>query len=142
MPSTVDGTIHVFSLSQNQLLEQITEIKVPYPVDNLSVDKNGDILAAAFPQVYQWSKSSRDPFSNIVPSSVFRIQKSGKVYKGTERMAYSKLDAEYAVEKVLEDDGSVLPGTTIAIHDAETRRYFLAGVMSPFITICEPTNCK
>lgn len=142
MPSTADGTIRVFSLSQDRFLEQVTEIKAPYPIDNLSVDKNGDIFAATFPQVYKWSKSSRDPFSNIVPSSVFRIRKSGKGYKGTERKAHSEVDAEYAVEKVLEDDGSVLPGTTIAIHDAETGRYFLAGVMSPFITICEPTGSK
>jgi hypothetical protein len=37
----------------------------------------------------------------------------------------------------MEDDGSVLPGATVAAHDAETGRVFLGGSMSPYITICE-----
>jgi hypothetical protein len=49
------------------------------------------------------------------------------------------MNAEYLVEKVLEDDGSVLPGSTTAVHDAETGRIFLSGIMSPYIAICEST---
>ena len=61
------------------------------------------------------------------PTTVFRIRKPSKGH-----------DAEYVVEKVLEDDGSVLPGTTTAVHDAETGRIYLGGVMSAYIAICEP----
>lgn len=127
MPSSIDGSVKIFSLSENHILVEANEIKVPFPIDNLSVDKKGDIYVAAFPKVYKWVESSKNPFDVHPPTTVFRIRKSNNGH-----------DAEYVVEKVLEDDGSVLPGTTTAVHDAETGRIYLGGVMSAYIAICEP----
>jgi hypothetical protein len=127
VPSSVDGSVKIFNLSENHILVEVNKIKVPMPIDNLSVDKRGDIYVAAFPKLYAWAESSKNPFDVHPPSAVFRIRKSSKGH-----------DAEYVVEKVLEDDGSVLPGTTTAVHDAETGKVYLGGVMSAYITICEP----
>jgi arylesterase / paraoxonase len=138
VPSTLDGTIRVFNLSENHHLLKINEIKVPLPVDNLSVDKKGDIYAAAFPKVYMWGESSKDPFNVTPPTAVFRIRKSVQENE-SERKSHLEMNAEYIVEKVVEDDGSVLPGSTTVVHDAETGRIFLSGIMSPYIAICEPT---
>lgn len=45
------------------------------------------------------------------------------------------------VKKVLEDwEGEVLPGATAVVHDAKTGRVFLSGVVSPFVTVCEPVK--
>jgi arylesterase / paraoxonase len=136
VPSTMDGTINVFSLSEDHTFVKVNEVKVPLPIDNLSVDKKGDIYAAAIPKIYIWSESAKAPFDVHPPSTVFRIRKSGKENEGEAKSTESK--AEYVVEKVIEDDGTVLPGATTAVHDAETGRIILSGVMSPYITICEP----
>jgi arylesterase / paraoxonase len=136
VPSTLDGTINVFSLGDNHLLQKASEIKVSYPIDNLSVDKNGDIYAAAFPKIYKWAESTKAPFDVHPPTAVFRIRKSSRE-DGGERDPYLELNAEYVVEKVLEDDGTFVAGVTSAVHDAETGRIFLSGVMSPYIAICE-----
>lgn len=111
------------------------------PVDNLSVDKNGDIFAAAFPRVYEWIRSSKNPF-NVNPSSaVLRIRRGGKGYNG-RRVSMEGKDGTWAVEKVMEDNGSVLPGATVVVHDAQTGRIFLSGIMAPYITICETRNVR
>ena len=123
------------------MLLKVKEIDVPLPIDNLSVDKGGDIYAAAFPKIYLWAESSKNPFDVDPPSAVFRIHKSQRGVGGAKD-AYDETDAIYVVDKVLEDDGSVLPGATTAVHDTKTGRIFLSGVMSPFIAICEPTGNK
>lgn len=139
VPSTIDGSIGVFTLTADHLLEKISTIETGLPLDNLSVDKNGDIFAAAIPQLYQWNKGSISPFNVQVPSTVLRIHKGGKGYQGEGRKGHHSSHEEgFLVEKVLEDDGKVLPGSTVVVHDVETGRYFLGGAVSPFITICEP----
>ncbi len=135
--STITGIIDVFSISEKRLLEKITSIHVGLPIDNLSIDRDGDIYAAAFPQLYKLSHSSKDLSINP-PSTVFRIRKAEKGYQGdTRKGSMERYEDGYIVEKVMEDDGSLLPGSTIVVHDAQTGRLFLAGVMSPFVMICQ-----
>jgi arylesterase/paraoxonase len=100
------------------------------PLDNLSVDANGDIYAAAFPDIVALVKALSDASVPNAPATVFRV-----------RVVRDK-DGEpgYEVEKVLEDiEASVLPMTTTAVHDVKTGRLFLGGVSSPFIAVCEPS---
>jgi arylesterase / paraoxonase len=136
VPSSVDGRIRVFQTGDNLTLLKVNEIKVPLPIDNLSVDKNGDIYAAGIPKIYLLSESSKDPFNVDSPTTVFRIRKSVQGEE-KEKSPNWETNTEYIVEKVVEDDGSVLPGSTTVVHDAETGRIFLSGVMSPYIAICE-----
>ena len=120
------------------MLTQLDTIKVPYPVDNLSVDKIGDIYAASFPQVYKWGESSNDPFNVKVPSAVVRIRRMGsRKIKGRERVMLHGERRDWDVETILEDDGSAVGGVSIAVHDAETGRIFTGGAVAPFISICE-----
>lgn len=128
MPNTVTpGNIEVFSLKEYHKLSFLDTISVPYPVDNLSVDKNGDIFAASFPQVYKWIESSKTPFDVNVPTAVLRIRKADMEGK----------KGKWEVETILEDDGAVVGGASIAIHDTETGRIFTGGAVAPFISICE-----
>jgi arylesterase/paraoxonase len=138
VPDTGLGVIDVFSLGQDHKLTKIDRINVGMPIDNLSVDKNGDIFAASFPRLYRLFDQADNPFDIHPAASMFRIKRVGKGYHGTGRKGHlAGHDAEYEVELVMEDDGSVLPSATVAVHDAETGRFFLGGVLSPFITICE-----
>jgi arylesterase/paraoxonase len=138
VPSTVLGVIDIFSLGQDHMLAKIDTIKIGMPIDNLSVDKHGDIFAASFPRLYQVFNQANNAFGIHPAASVFRIKRVGKGYHGTGRKGHLEgHDAEYEVELVMEDDGSVLPSATVAVHDSEMGRFFLGGVLSPFITICE-----
>ena len=64
-------------------------------------------------------KSFEKPLELNPPSGVLRIRKvAGDGEKGLE----------YEITKVLEDDGSFLPGSTVAVHDSgEKERFFLGG---------------
>ena len=128
-----EGIIEVFTLDEHHVLILLDTIEVPYPVDNLSVDRNGDIYAAAFPQLYKLSESASDPFNIKAPSAVIRIRKG----KGREGVVLHGELGDLEVETVLEDDGTVVGGATIAVHDAETGRIFTGGVVVPFINVCE-----
>lgn len=138
VPSTLTGEIRVFSLNEHHTLDQVDSIQNSLPIDNLSFDKHGDLFVASFPRLYKWAESSHKPFDVKVPSTVFRIRKIG-TWKGAEvkRGTVHKGDEGYEIKKILEDDGTTLPGATIAVHDVETGRIFLGGAVAPFITICE-----
>lgn len=144
VPSSVMGEIQIFSLTTTTTpphLNKVDSIQVPYPIDNLSVDEEGDIYAAAFPQTYKFLRSADNPSEVNPPSAVFRIRKVTKP-KDAETSEASSDGAgqkgySYDVQMIMEDTGTVLPGATTAVHDTRTGRIFLGGNFSPFITICE-----
>jgi hypothetical protein len=61
----------------------------------------------------------------------------GKKRKGREGVVMHGETGEWEVETVLEDDGTVVSGATVAVHDVETGRLFMGGVLTPFISVCE-----
>jgi hypothetical protein len=135
-PSTINGEVKVSSLDEHQSLTDVGSFKVPIPVDNLSVDKHGHMLAAGFPQVYKLLKGAKDPYGVKVPSAIYVLQRKERY--GLSALAGNEWhDGDMIVTKIMEDDGSVLSGFSIAVHDAETGKIFLGGPLAPFITICE-----
>jgi hypothetical protein len=132
VPSSLTGKIGVYSLSSTALTK-VDEIEIGMPIDNLSVDANGDLFAAAFPDALKMVKEMKNVDGVPVPATVWQIR------KGTEEEKSSGT-VNYLVWKVLEDrESKVLPsGTTTAVHDAKTGRIFLGGVLSDHITVCEP----
>lgn len=75
-----------------------------------------------------------------VPSAIVRIKNLGmgsKKGKKREGMPLSNTVGKWDVETILEDDGSVVGGASIAVHDAKTGRIFTGGAVAPFISICE-----
>jgi arylesterase/paraoxonase len=130
--------VQVFSLNENHLLRKLHTLDT-LPIDNLSVDSNGDIYGAALPRVYRWIQSSKNAFGTSPPSTVVKISKIDK--RAFQRKARavdveSWNDDDYVVEKVFEDNSGLLPGSTVVVHDAKEGRFFLGGVISPYITIC------
>lgn len=114
LPSSAAGGIKVFRTSSNNSVELIHEIDLPYAIDNLSEDQNGDIWVAVITKGIEFIKSAKSPFTIFPPSSIFKI---------------TRTDSEaFAVTKALEDrDGEVLPGTTTVVHDTTTGKLFLGG---------------
>ncbi|EME48732.1 hypothetical protein DOTSEDRAFT_142053, partial [Dothistroma septosporum NZE10] len=128
VPSTYRGNIQIFRPSpSDHSIEKVGEINVPYPIDNLSQDRKGDIWIAALPKPLQVLAAFGDPLNKVAPATILRARKIGKE------------GHDWEVEKVLEDrDGEVLPGATTAVHDVKTGRVFVSGVTAPFVTVCEP----
>ncbi|KAG4439634.1 hypothetical protein IFR05_004883 [Cadophora sp. M221] len=125
-----------FPSPSNNTLTRGEDIPLNMPIDNLSIDSNGDIFAACFPDVLSLVANLdgpiREPLREI-PSTVFRIRRVVDESEGEGEMG-----VRHVVEKVLEDiEGRVLPGATTAVHDVKTDSFWLGGVASPFITVCE-----
>ncbi|KAI1076983.1 hypothetical protein F5B20DRAFT_583722 [Whalleya microplaca] len=123
VPSSMVGGIDVYAPQADHSLTKVTHIDTEYSIDNLSVDAEGDIYAAAFPQGLKVLQAYDDPLNSFPPSAVLRVRKTPDGYE---------------VTKILEDrDGEVLPASTTVVHDAKTGRLFLSSVISPFIAVCE-----
>ncbi|KPM42136.1 hypothetical protein AK830_g4419 [Neonectria ditissima] len=124
VPNSMVGTIDVFQVLPDNELNKIDSISVGFSLDNLSVDKNGDIFVAVFPKGIEIFKAYKDPYNAHPPAAALRLRKQ----EGT-----------YVLEKIIEDAfGEALPVATTVVHDATTGRLFFSSVISPFITVCEP----
>lgn len=118
VPEAAQGGITVLRPTANNSVEIIEKIDLPYAIDNLSEDQDGTIWAAIIPRGIEILKQSNDPHHYSPSSSVFRLSRNG--------------GGKLVAEKVLEDKGgSILPGTTTAVHDAKTGRLFLGGMYTP-----------
>lgn len=117
VPSSAQGGITVYRSHANGSLELTQEIYLPYAIDNLSEDQNGDIWAAVIPDGLEFFRHAKDPSHRVPPSSVFKLVRTD--------------GGRFVAEKVLEDrDGALLPGTTTVVHDVSTGRLFLSGEAS------------
>ncbi|KAJ5997442.1 hypothetical protein N7499_006162 [Penicillium canescens] len=126
---SVTGLITVHELVNDQLI-QVDSIHTGYPMDNLWLDADGNLIAAAFPDSIAFVKSTMDPYNVVAPATVLTINGIANQLK--------TLGKDSKVAKLVEDrDAKSLPSSTVAVHDVKGRKLFLAGVFSPFITICE-----
>jgi arylesterase / paraoxonase len=124
IPSAMTGKMWVMQLHTNKTLTTLSSYQLDRPMDNLSEDSKGDIYAASFPSGKEFIEATHKPFELNPPMSVHKFRYSEE--KGWD------------VVKVLEDDGSVLPGTTVGVHDPKTGRIFVGGASAPYIGVCEP----
>ncbi|KAJ6002663.1 hypothetical protein N7451_005210 [Penicillium sp. IBT 35674x] len=121
---SVTGLVTVHNLENDQL-KQVDTIAMGYPVDNLSFDEDGNLIAAAIPDSFAFVKSMDHPHDFIAPATVLASPVKGA-------------HGEWEVLKVVEDSlGEKLPTSTVAVQDTRSRRLFLGGVLAPFISICE-----
>jgi hypothetical protein len=124
------GKIKVYALDNHAKLTLVEEVYIGMAIDNLSVDADGDIFAAAFPYPMPVFQTLADQEERDIPSTIFRIR--------TVADNSTVSGVKYEVTKILEDkEGKVLPSTTTVVHDVVTDRLFLGGLVSRFITICE-----
>jgi hypothetical protein len=98
-------------------LRKVDSIRIGMPIDNLSVDANGDIWAAALPKALKAIKAAHNPFTHKTPTTVWRISKTPDGYK---------------TFKVLEDrDSKVITQIGTVQHDVKTGRLFIVGKSLP-----------
>ncbi|CAI7584681.1 unnamed protein product [Penicillium glandicola] len=127
---SVTGIVSVHKLVGDQLI-QVDKIYTGYPIDNLSLDADGNLLAAAIPDSIAFVKSMEDPYRVVAPAAVLAVN-------GIATQLRKQSGKHCEVSKLVEDgDARWLPTSTVAVQDVESHRLFLAGVTSPFITVCE-----
>ncbi|KAF9893430.1 hypothetical protein FE257_010742 [Aspergillus nanangensis] len=126
------GSVTVHQLTEDRRLVKIDQVPLGMSLDNVSIDPEGNVFAAAFPDIRQFMKAFHDPYGTVAPSTVMMIRKR-KDMDGT-----SGGKDRYEVVKVVEDrDAEVLPTTTTAVQDPVSGRLFLGGVSSTFLGVCE-----
>ncbi|KAJ5177814.1 uncharacterized protein N7500_000513 [Penicillium coprophilum] len=126
---SVTGLVTVHRLVGDQLI-QVDTIYTNYPIDNLSLDADGNLLAAAFPNSIAFVKSMEDPYRVVAPATVLAVN-------GISTQLETRGGKDSEVLKLVEDrDAKWLPSSTVVVQDVESHRLFLGGVLSPFITIC------
>ena len=145
VPNAAIDKIIIMELGPDKMLRQIDVIHVGMPVDNLSVDKNGDIFAAGFPKVLQFLETYKDPFNVDPPTTIWRIRRG---------------DGGAEVKKVLEDrEARVVGGATVARHVVNSGQIFIGGkillfnlktstgfnyggtgAVAPYISVCDPKH--
>ncbi|KDQ53530.1 hypothetical protein JAAARDRAFT_61245 [Jaapia argillacea MUCL 33604] len=97
-------------------------------MDNASVDEDGIVWAAGFPDALQMVGEHFEDPTIPSPSSALAFSLN------TGKDAY--FGQKFKVEKVFEDDGNVASGTTTVVHDPRRGLLFLTGVCSPHLTVC------
>ncbi|TGO19579.1 hypothetical protein BTUL_0003g00330 [Botrytis tulipae] len=145
VPNTFLHEIQIFSLTEEKTLLKRDTLQAPYPIDNMSIDENGDIIAASLPQGFKWFQNLHDQ-SIQVGAAVVRIRRRGSdfdrlIKEGVRKEKdLGKSEEGYIVETMVEDDGKILTAATAAIHDAKNGKLYLGGITVPFIMTCEMKN--
>ena len=119
VPSSMTGEIAVFEHVPREGFRRVALIKTNYSLDNISVDKNGDLYVAALPSALKLIQAFNDPLNSRPPAAALRIRKDPET-------------GAYNVAKVLEDpEGEIISGATTVLHDAETGRLFFSSRSPP-----------
>lgn len=109
--------ISVFKLQPDLILKEVNIRRVGMPVDNLSVDRNGDIWAAAISKPLDVGSALADTYNFAFRSTIWRIRNL-------------EPDLGYEVKKMLEaKEAKILGGATTAEHDVDIGRLYISGVL-------------
>jgi len=143
--NSATGDITVLERQSDNALLKTHTIPTDRGLDNLSMDTDGVVWAAGFPNLIAMGAHIADP-SKLSPTSAHSIAMNtgpGSFY-----------GEKFKVTKAFEDDGTLASGTTSVVHDAKRKRLYLngeckhdmlfqlirdavtLGLASPHLTIC------
>ncbi|KAJ3863572.1 hypothetical protein EV359DRAFT_73547 [Lentinula novae-zelandiae] len=124
--SNMGGKISVFERQASGLLKN--PFYVGQALDNLSLDHHGHLWAAAFPKAQDMVEHLTKNPLHLSPVAAFKIS----VNTGPGSFYGEK----YAVEKIFENDGTTVSGSTSVVHDSERGMLFMHGVASHQLVVC------
>ncbi|KAJ3887484.1 hypothetical protein GG344DRAFT_90470 [Lentinula edodes] len=124
--SNMGGKISVFERQASGLLKN--PFYVGQALDNLSLDHHGHLWAAAFPKAQDMVEHLTKNPLHLSPVAAFKIS----VNTGPGSFYGEK----YAVEKIFENDGTIVSGSTSVVHDSERGMLFMHGVAAHQLVVC------
>ncbi|MDH7444818.1 strictosidine synthase family protein [Aquimarina sp. 2201CG14-23] len=115
--------VKVYSRNEDGSLEFIEDIPCGTGVDNIDIDKEGNLWIGAHPNLLRFAAYAKGK-EDTSPSEILKITYRGK--------------NDYSVEKVFTDDGSTMSGSTVAVPFDD---FILTGnVMDDNFLILKPTK--
>ncbi|KAF9482226.1 calcium-dependent phosphotriesterase [Pholiota conissans] len=124
----IGGIVDAFEPQTDNTLALTDSIKTDYILDNLSVDADGQLWAAAVPKMWSALQHMKSP-SKLSPSMALRIS----INTGPNAFYGEK----YKVSKMFEDDGKIIPLLTSVSYDSERRKLYLGGIAAPHSVVCD-----
>ncbi|KAJ3915067.1 hypothetical protein F5877DRAFT_92430 [Lentinula edodes] len=127
--SNMGGKISVFerqAVDDSLILMDV--IHIGQALDNLSLDNNGHLWVAAFPKAQDMVEHLTKNPLHLSPVAAFKIS----VNTGPGSFYGEK----YAVEKIFENDGTIVSGSTSVVHDSERGMLFMHGVAAHQLVVC------
>ncbi|KAG8698661.1 hypothetical protein FRC08_005772 [Ceratobasidium sp. 394] len=126
--SSGSGDITVHEQQADKTLVPTEIIKTGRPIDNMSLAPDGSVIAATFPKVLQFIyQTAKDP-TIPSPASAHRIS--------INKDHSSFFGEKYKVEKIFEEDGTMLGSAASTAAEYEGKLY-LHGVVAPRLLICK-----
>ncbi|KAJ7579296.1 hypothetical protein C8J56DRAFT_965373 [Mycena floridula] len=126
--SVLGGSLRVLEQQQDHSLVVTDVITSEYPMDNLSIDQDGAVWAAAFVKQFSMLKSMKDgKTKSPVAALKFTINRGPKAFFGEK----------FSVDKPFEDDGNLVSGATSIVHDAKRSVLFIHGIVSSGLSVCK-----
>ncbi|KAJ4490542.1 hypothetical protein J3R30DRAFT_96631 [Lentinula aciculospora] len=126
--SNLGGKISVFERQVDNSLVLLDVVYVGQVLDNLSLDNEGNLWAAAFPKAQDIVEHLTKNPHHLSPVAGFRI--STNIGLG------SFYGEKYNVEKVFEDNGTIVSGSTSIVYDSERNLLFAHGVAAQELVMC------
>ncbi|KAG9126325.1 hypothetical protein FRC07_003892 [Ceratobasidium sp. 392] len=126
--SSGSGDITVHEQQADKTLAPTEVIQIGRVIDNLSLAPDGSIIAATIPNaLHLISQSAKNP-SIPSPASAHRIS--------INKDQSSYFGEKYKVEKIFEEDGTMLGSAASTVVEYEGKLY-LHGVIAPRLLICK-----
>ncbi|KAL0574958.1 hypothetical protein V5O48_007003 [Marasmius crinis-equi] len=125
--STTGRAVRVFERQEDNSLVLMDEIPCEAPLDNVSIDSDGVVWAAGFPDGLALGRHIRNS-SLPSPSGAWKFKSNAGPDSNMRKLR---------VEKAFEDKGEVASGTTSVVHDAQRGLVFFHGVVAHRLTVCK-----
>jgi len=123
------GKINVFTREADNSLIQVDQINIGKPIDNLTLDENGNVWVSVFAKPFDTIKGLKMPGSGVLsPSAAYKVS----LNQGHD--AY--FGKKYLVEKVFEDDGTLAHWVTTAAADSRRRQLYMHGMFTKYLVRC------
>jgi len=122
------GVVNILEQQSDHALVITDSIKTDMVIDNLAVDAAGQLWVAGIPRALALLRHMKDP-SSPSPSTAFRLS----INTGPNSFYGEK----YRVQKVFEDDGSLMSGISSVVYDSKRKKLFMHGVASPQLVVCD-----
>ncbi|KAJ3735787.1 hypothetical protein DFJ43DRAFT_1057035 [Lentinula guzmanii] len=125
--SSFGGKITVFQKREDNSLSLMDVISIDQVLDNLSIDNEDRLWVAAFPRARDIKELLSKDLDHATPVAAFRI---------SSNIGPSSNGEKYKVEKVLEDDGTIVSGSTSVAYDSDRNLLFMHGIVARQLTVC------
>ncbi|KDR75055.1 hypothetical protein GALMADRAFT_523479 [Galerina marginata CBS 339.88] len=126
--NSIYGGVIVLERQTDNTLVLTESIATDCAIDNLSVDADGQLWAAALPKALMALNHIAHPELSS-PSAAYRIS----INTGVNAFYGEK----YKVETVFADDGSLMTGLTTTAYDSKRKRLFMHGIAASQLVVCK-----